>query len=85
MRLVNKPELGKLVLIEWQDSHYVPGWHTDNPAEEPILCQSVGWLVYDGHKAKTIAPHMTKEDTPQRSGEMTIPTGAILSIEALNG
>lgn len=73
-----------LVYIEWVDSHRSEGWHTDDPAQEPLLCRSVGWLVYDGEKAKTIAPHMTQEDDPQRCGEMTIPTSAVLKISVLH-
>lgn len=72
-----------LVLIEWLDSHQVAGWHTEAPATKPLLCRSVGWLVYDGDEGKTLAPHMTDEDTPQRCGEMTIPTGAITKIKVL--
>ena len=74
---------GKLVLIEWLDSHYVAGWHTDDPNEEPLTCRSVGWLLHDGPRAKTLAPHVTAEETPQRSGEMTIPTDAVVRVEVL--
>ncbi len=74
---------GKLVLIEWVDSHSAPAWHTESPATEPVLCRSVGWLVHDGKEAKTIAPHMTDESTPQRCGEMTIPARAVLRVEVL--
>lgn len=73
----------KLVLIEWQDSHYVPGWHRDSPITESMKCRSVGWLVYDGEEVKTIAAHITKEDDPQRSGEMTIPTVSIIKVTNL--
>lgn len=73
----------KLVLIEWLDSHHVAGWHTEEPATEPLHVQSVGWLIYDGEKAKTIAPHMTDETPPQRCGEMTIPSCAVLSVRVL--
>ena len=72
-----------LVLITWLDSHYVAGWHTDEPSEIPSLCRSVGWLIYDGDKAKTIASHITDEETPQRCGEMTIPVAAIVRVRIL--
>ena len=75
--------LGKLVLIEWLDSHYTQGWHANAPNEEPLLCRSVGWLLYDGEKAKTIAAHITEEETPQRTGEMTIPSVAIIRMDVL--
>lgn len=73
----------KLVLIEWLDSHHSPRWTTDPPSTEPLLCRSVGWLTHDGKDAKTLAPHITDEDTPQRAGEMTIPTRAIVKIRRL--
>jgi hypothetical protein len=73
-----KTHLRKLVLIEWYDSHYISGWHREVPNTEPLLCRSVGWIVYDGEEAVTIAAHITEEDDPQRSGEMTIPTRAIV-------
>ena len=73
----------KLVMIEWLDSHHIPRWTVDDPVTEPLLCRSVGWLVHDGDKAKTIAPHMTDEETPQRAGEMTIPACAVKRIKVL--
>ena len=69
-----------LVLIEWLDSHYVNGWTLNDPNEQGLLCRSVGWLVHDGEKAKTIASHLSDEYEPQRCGEMTIPSGAIVKI-----
>ncbi len=73
----------KLVLIEWLDSHHFAGWHSDEPATQPLLCHSVGWLVHDGEEAKTIAPHMTNEDPAQRCGEMTIPTQSVVAVREL--
>lgn len=69
-----------LVLIEWFDSHGVDGWHAGPPAAEPLLCRSVGWLVFDGSEVKTVAPHMSDEDEPQRRGELTIPACSIRRI-----
>lgn len=73
----------RLVLIEWLDSQRTDGWHTDKPATKPLRCLSAGWLMYDGKEAKTIAAHISDEESPQRSGEMTIPARAILSIRDL--
>ena len=82
--IVNQPERkGRLVLIEWLDSHYVSGWHSDEPNAEPLLCRSVGWLLHDDEKAKTIAAHVTDEETPQRSGEITIPSVSVVRVEVL--
>ncbi len=73
----------KLVLIEWLDSHQGMRWTNDETASEPLLCRSVGWRVYYGDTAKSVAAHMTVEDTPQRPGEMTIPACAITKIKSL--
>lgn len=73
----------KLVLIIWLDSHQMAGWHTEEPAMKPLVCRSVGWLLHDGNEAKTLAAHMTDEETPQRSGEMTIPTCAVVRMIVL--
>lgn len=72
-----------LVLIEWLDSQFTAEWHTEPVHTEPLVCHSVGWLIHDGEKAKTIAPHITVESLPQRCGEMTIPTCAILKMRTL--
>lgn len=73
----------KLVLIEWVDSQMTEGRTTDEPAADVLVCRSVGWLVHDGKKCKTIAPHISLEDAPQRSGEMTIPACAITRFRVL--
>ncbi len=73
----------KLVLIEWLASHIAPRRSTDEPSTEPVVCRSVGWLVHDGKRAKTISPHMTDEAEPQRAGEMTIPSGAVIRVKRI--
>lgn len=73
-----------LVLVEWLDSHYAPGWHTGARPKRGLTCYSVGWLVHDGKHAKTVAAHITDEDPPQRNGEMTIPACAVVSIQELD-
>ena len=72
----------RLVLVEWLDSHYVPGWHFDDPLTAPKVCRSVGWLVYEGESAITIAANVADEGE-QRSGEWTIPRVAIVRIETI--
>ena len=78
--LADKP---RLVMIDWLDSHHHAGWHSGDPNTHPLICHSVGWLVYDGEEAKTIAPHMTDEEPAQRCGEMTIPSVAVVRIRNL--
>jgi hypothetical protein len=76
----------RLVLIEWEDSHYKPGWSRDLGEGQltPVRCTSVGWLLHDDKNAKTIASHISDEDEPQTCGAMTIPARAILKIRRLN-
>jgi hypothetical protein len=73
-------------LIEWHDSHHQSAWTRENPETEPIKCFSLGWIMFEGDRAVTIAPHLAYDDDCecQRAGEMTIPRAAILSIKKLN-
>ena len=73
----------RLVLIEWVDSHMDQGWNREEPMTMPLRCRSVGWLLHDGKEAKTIVPHMTDEEAPQRCGVMTIPSVAVVRIKDL--
>ena len=76
----------KLVLIEWLDAYGGDdGWeHLDGPEPEELVCRSVGWLVCDGQKTKTVVPHLTARDHPhaeyQGCGHMIIPTAAVRRI-----
>ena len=80
-RLVRRLGIGlRMVVIEWVDSHYRSGWTTDAAEKLPLKCLSVGWLVEDGESAKVLSAHVTSEDRPQRCGDMTIPTAAIISM-----
>jgi hypothetical protein len=74
-----------LVLIEWEDSHYKPGWTREIGEGQltPVLCKSVGWLLHDGDEAKVLANHLSDEDEPQSCGAMTIPSRAIVKIRRL--
>ena len=76
-------QLPRLVMIEWLDSHYAPGWSSGASPKAGMLCRSVGWLTHDGKKAKTIAAHVTHETAPQRAGQMTIPCCAVVRVRAL--
>ena len=69
-----------MVAIEWEDSHYRSGWTTEAAETLPLKCLSVGWLVEDGESAKVLSANMTSENRPQRCGDMTIPTAAIISM-----
>ena len=70
----------RLVVIEWLDSHYRAGWTSEPVDALPLKCLSAGWLVEDGETAKVLSSHITSEDRPQRCGDMTIPTAAIISM-----
>lgn len=76
----------KLVLIEWLDScgrSDGDAWTRAQPHKRALSVKSVGWLVHNGKSAKTVAAHITCDIHPQRCGEMTIPTGAIVKMTRL--
>lgn len=70
-----------LVSVEWTDSSYVAGWtqleDIPNKAGQHI---SVGFLLYDGKKEKTVAAHLGSN---QASGIMTIPVCSIKKLKYL--
>lgn len=76
----------KLVYIKWLDSYGCSSTWTPLHTEkvEPLYCQSVGWLMYDGDDCKTIVPHISQEshtETEQQGcGDMTIPAAAIIEL-----
>jgi hypothetical protein len=78
----------KLVLIEWEDSHGCsPEWvFIDKCNPSRVVCQSVGWLIYDGKDCKVIVPHLTHSTHVRRQGcgDMTIPTSAVLRVISLS-
>lgn len=77
----------QIVYIEWVDSFGCsPNWEEikEEYNPEPLVCKSVGWLLYDGVDCKIIVPHITTEKhdhaIQQGCGDMTIPASAILKI-----
>lgn len=51
-----------------------------------LECVSVGYLIADDQKSKTIAPHLAYPDDDEQcqgNGIIVIPTGAIVSLERL--
>ena len=79
----------RLVLIEWLDSFGCSSdWQDLTDCEpKPLVCRSVGWLLYDGDDCKVVVPHISEKHNdrvqPQGCGDMTIPTKAILQISDL--
>lgn len=69
-----------LVCVRWVDSHYRPGWDTADAASAPVECVSIGWLIHNGKASKTLSANISREDCPQRCGDITIPSRAILEI-----
>lgn len=78
-----------LVLIEWVDSRRpnpnwqrLAGFKPDDPAE----CVSVGFLVGDGEKTKSLAPNIADigdDDNMSMSGVIHIPACCIKRIVPL--
>jgi hypothetical protein len=77
-----------LVKITWIDScEPYSGWQRISDLKPPasLECVSVGYLVDDGKRAKTVAPHVTHpaDENAQGCGIMVIPTASILTVERL--
>ncbi|PSD33789.1 hypothetical protein C7E17_00175 [Stenotrophomonas maltophilia] len=76
--------VGQIVLAEWLDSSRSDGWTRETPeTADDLRCFSAGRLISAASGAVTIAGHWTNEANPQRSGEMTIPSRALVSLRAL--
>lgn len=80
----------KLVLIRWEDTYGCSAqWEKIEQPLKPkiLLCESVGWLAYDGEDCKVVIPHMTDRQhdvaAHQGCGDMTIPTRAVREIVPL--
>lgn len=79
-----KALIGQIVLAEWLDSSRSDGWTREAPeTADDLRCFSAGRLVAAESGAVTIAGHWTDEVHPQRSGAMTIPSRALISLRAL--
>ena len=69
-----------LVSVRWFDSHYVPGWTMEDIDPEPLVCDSVGWIIAETDEAIVLSSHKAHN---QRCGDMTIPKCAITSQRRL--
>lgn len=81
---IRQMKVNKLVMVTWVDSHRQDGWTSDAVEAKPVVCRSVGWLTGSTKEAKTITPHMSQEDNPQRCGCMTIPVRSILKLKQIS-
>lgn len=76
--------VGQTVLAEWLDSSRSDGWTRERPeTADDLRCFSAGRLICVDSGTVTIAGHWTDEANPQRSGSMTIPRRALVSLRAL--
>lgn len=74
----------KLVYIEWEDCCGDGGrWRDldDVKKDRTVIIRSVGWLVAESEKSKTIDPHLS--DLNHGQGEMTIPKSGITKFRVL--
>ena len=80
-------KLPPLVLIEWEDSaQAAPQWQWLSAVEPPpvVKCQSVGFLIKDTAQEKALAISLGgSANEAQVSGVITIPSKAVLRMEAL--
>lgn len=77
-----------LVLIRWLDSCDLPGWKrlSEWGGVNTLECVSVGFLVAEDEKSKTVAPHLaypSDEANTQGAGIMVIPARSILELTTL--
>ena len=78
----------KLVHLQWIDSCSPAnsGWKSvddrTSESEKPILCESIGWVLFEDAGSITIAGHIShgaaSGDINEASGEMTIPKVALV-------
>jgi hypothetical protein len=84
---MSAPGAWPLVLVEWEDSHYLGvGWQDPTEfVDDTTICQSVGWLVLDGEKVKVLMPHRSVQDGAlnQGGGIMQIPTRCVARMVRL--
>lgn len=77
-----------IVLIEWQDSAFLPAkWHWEDQIEEQGIsrCVSVGFLIRNTKKEKLIATSvggLTDADR-QLSGIIAIPTCCVIKMKKI--
>ena len=78
-----------LVRVRWLDSSSPRmGWTkiSEWSGVGSLECISVGYIIAEDDKQKTIAPHLAYPDEPelcQGNGIIVIPLGAIVSVENL--
>lgn len=86
---VRKELLNKLIYVEWVDSHSARGWALESECraeeDEPMRCQSAGWLIFVGKEIIRIAGHVAGVGTDdfQHHSPMSIPKVAITKVVRL--
>lgn len=71
-----------LIWIQWMDSASADGWHREEDLErEPLVCESVGWLVLENDKMRVLAGSIS--DSDQFAVLMYIPNVSVLKIKRL--
>ena len=74
----------KIVLIEWLDSKEGPsGWEYREEVEplKPVSCKSVGFLIGNNKKYKTLVSTISKHQILSR---ITIPSCSIINYRVLS-
>ena len=73
---------GKLILVEWNDSHFTPGWRPDDCKGDDIAhCRTVGILKIEDDEKVTVA--FGDSDSGCVMETITIPKGCITGIRKL--
>ena len=77
------------VLVEWEDSAQPSsawGWVDEISHPEPVLCQTVGFLVKETERCLLVALSIgdALSERPQANGVMQIPRSAVVSLTSLS-
>lgn len=73
--------------MTWEDSRQTDGawtWLSGYKPRDPVVVQSVGWLIQDDEAVKVLAQSMAEDgDDVQAAGIKVIPTRCVVKIERL--
>ncbi len=81
----------RLVKVQWIDSHTYVGWRDrefliKEAQQEELLCESIGYLLYEGEDHIVLAPNLSYENDGKwgsASNVFLIPNVSIKKMEDL--
>lgn len=84
-QLLDAPQIGDIVLVEWVDSSRTTDWTYAQPTLARMKHESVGYLSHQDEEAINVRPHRARDSDgdEQHVGDMTIPRCCIKKISVL--